>query len=272
MEFLFIALKNTLIQFGALFGVFLVGGFVLTWLARWTNNVFRQFRFPRFGLYVFGSLGVPVHELSHAVFCKLFFHEVKGIKWFDPKGRGGSHGAVTHYYSPDNLYHRLGHFFIGLGPVILGPLILAGLFRLLVPGAEAAFTLSPPDAAGGFRMFVQSLSAQANFSSVGFWVFAYTAAAIASSLELSREDMAQALTGIWILLFLLFTINIGAAAFRADWHGAALSAARGLLAFWAALFAFTAAISALNLAACTLVMGLLNRLFGRELINPFRTF
>jgi hypothetical protein len=269
-------LKHTVIQFAAVFGVFIAGGLSLTWLARLTNNAFRQFMFPNFGLYFFGSVGVPVHEFSHALFCKVFFHKVQKIKWFDPEARGGSHGAVTHLYSPTNIYHRIGHFFIGFGPVILGPLVLALLFRFLVPGAERAFSVASLSYDGAlvkstFSMFFTSLFTKANLHAPGFYIFLYLAAAISSQLELSPEDLKQARTGVWVLLLLLLAVNTVATILRANWHGTAIVAGLGVLTFWGCLFVFTALISIGTLLVTTLLFSLVNGLFGREPVNPFRS-
>ncbi|HVK62233.1 MAG TPA: hypothetical protein VM432_11810, partial [Bdellovibrionales bacterium] len=139
MSGLFTALADSLIQFLYVFGSFLAGAAVLTLLSRWTNNAFLQSRFPKAGTYVFGWIGVPIHEFSHAIFCRLFLHKVTKIKWFDPKGKNGAHGSVTHTYQPWNLYHRVGHFFIGLGPALLCPFFLGLLYWTLVPGSQFAF-------------------------------------------------------------------------------------------------------------------------------------
>ncbi|MES2855823.1 MAG: hypothetical protein V4692_08165, partial [Bdellovibrionota bacterium] len=138
MSGLFTAITNSLLQFIFIFGCFLAGACVLTLLSRWTGNAIRQSRFPQSGTYIFGWIGVPVHELSHAVFCKIFFHKVTDVKWFDPKGKDGAQGSVTHTYHPWNLYHRVGHFFIGLGPALLCPVVLGLLYWALVPGSSEA--------------------------------------------------------------------------------------------------------------------------------------
>ena len=84
-------LSQSAFQFFSIFGLVILGGVALTFLSRLTNNTFRQFLFPNFGMYVFGWIGVPVHEFCHAFFCKLFLHDVKDVKWFDPEGKGGAH-------------------------------------------------------------------------------------------------------------------------------------------------------------------------------------
>ena len=139
MDALLLILKNTALQFGFLFGAGLIGGATLTLLSRLTNNVFRQFRWPQAGTYLFGWIGVPVHEFCHAFFCRVFLHEIKSIKWFDPSGKGGAQGSVTHTYSEWNPYQRIGHFFIGLGPVLLGPALIAATFLICVPSARGLY-------------------------------------------------------------------------------------------------------------------------------------
>lgn len=274
MEFFIVVFTNTAIEFAILFGVFVAGGCLLTWLARWTNNVFRQFIFPQFGMYLFGIVGIPVHEFSHALFCKLFMHEIKKVKWFDPKARHGAHGSVTHHYNPYNPYHRLGHFFIGLGPAILGPALLALLFRFLVPGARAVFTISPTgvvtrDWVETTHAFFSALTTKTNFSSPGFYLFIYLAVSISSQIELSPEDLKQARIGVIPLVLILLFVNLVAVTFKSNWHGLALEMGFGVLSFWSCLFLFAALLSALNLACWTLIMGLANRLFGRSGVNPF---
>jgi len=271
MHTIWMIAQHAFVEFWALFGIFLAGGALLTYLARWTNNAFEQFVFPRLGFYLFGFIGVPVHELSHAFFAKIFFHEVSEVKWFDPKGKGGNHGSVTHHYNPWNLYHRVGHFFIGLGPTILGPAILAGAFYLLIP--EGRFLFHAPEPA--FRIgpligeLARVLSSRATLASPGFYVFGYLAVCISSQIELSPEDLKQVAIGVFPLLFALVLANILAWALGAAWHSHALAVGARLLGMMAGLFACAAFLSAVNLALFTGLLGLVHLLTGRPGINPF---
>jgi hypothetical protein len=264
--------SQSALQFFSVFGLALIGGGALTFLSRLTNNTFRQFLFPDFGMYVFGWIGVPVHEFCHAFFCKVFLHDVKDVKWFDPEGKGGAHGSVTHEYHPWNPYHRIGQFFIGLGPVLLGPCILAALFYFLVPMSQSLFHptgVSFQAATQSAALIAKAIVNKTTLTSFGFYVFLYLAVAISSQMELSGADLKQALTG-FIPLFLLFVaMNFVATAFNASWHHVVLQIGSSVMTVGIIIFLFAALLTTINLALCLFFMTLINRCFGREGINPF---
>jgi hypothetical protein len=243
-------LKNTVCQFGFFFGILIAGGGLLTLISRSTNQAFQQSRFPNFGLYFFGFIGVPVHEFCHALFCKLFFHEVKKVKWFDPKAKGGANGYVMHSFNPWNPYHRIGHFFIGMGPVLLAPLILGGLFYFLVPSGRGLFhadflstgTIKPMTLG-----LLHAIFRRSTFSSPGFYVFLYLSLCITSQMELSKEDMKQAVLGIVPLVVLLALINAAAWIFHFSWHYRAVQYGTLGLTAGACVFTFAALLSTANL-------------------------
>lgn len=274
MQTLFFILRNSVIQFGALFGVFLVGGAVLTYLSRSTNNVFRQFIFPRFGLYAFGMIGIPVHEFSHALFCKLFLHDLKKVKWFDAKAKGGAHGSVEHQFNPWNIYHRIGHFFIGLGPAILAPLLLALLFYALVPGAREAahfnFTMDTHIPAQ-IAHLLRSMLNRTTLSSPGFYIFLYLGICISSQIELSHEDLKQVAIGVVPILLVLVLLNLFSWASGASLHLRIMSVAARMTPAVGCVFVFSATLAAINLAICTVLFGVVNMLSGRDGVNPFRS-
>ena len=246
-----ITVKNTFIQFFLIFGVVGIAGFALTLLSRWTNNVFRQFAWPELGTYLFGWIGVPVHEFCHAFFCAVFLHRIQKVKWFDPKGKGGAQGSVTHSYHPWNLYHRVGHFFIGLGPIILAPLLLAAVAHFLVPATP--------------------YWSRANLSSPGFWVFVYLAMCVSSQIELSREDLNQAATGLLPVILVLFLGILTGWCFDFSGHAIVIGVAVTIVKSSSEIYTLAVGLSAVNLVACTLLLGLANRVTGREFVNPFRT-
>lgn len=75
-------------------------------------------RLTRLLYYTFGFIGVPCHEISHALAAWLFGHKVTKIKLFGI-GEGGLSGYVLHSWNPRSLYQRQGLFWIGISPLIV---------------------------------------------------------------------------------------------------------------------------------------------------------
>jgi hypothetical protein len=273
MHVLWKIITHSTIQFGFLFGVFILAGTILTLISRWTNNAFRQFLFPNFGIYAFGFIGVPVHEFAHALFCKIFLHQIRDVKWFDPSAAGGAHGAVTHEYNPWNIYHRIGHFFIGLGPVLIAPFVLGGLCYFLVPDAKHLLHNSPVQTAQlqpWLHGFVTTLTSMKALKSIGFWIFVYLGMCISSQMELSLEDLKQARSGLPAIALVLFVINTIAWLFSFSWHERFVHLGSQAWTMGLALYGITAFLAIANLLICTLLFTTINRVCGREGVNPFR--
>ncbi len=267
--------KNVALEFWFFFGVLVTGGALLTFLARWTNNACGQFIFPRVGFYLLGFIGIPIHEFSHAFFCRVFFHKIQKIKWFDPKGRGGSHGAVTHQFHTWNLYHRIGQFFIGLGPTILGPLILGALFYFLLPAGRSLFLTPIADISETIPVgigFAKVVFNSANLTSPRFYIFLYLTICISSQIELSPDDIKQVATGVLPILLVLLVANTASWAlwgFNGGWHQRALTMSTHFAALMTCLFTFATVLSVVTLIAVTSVFGLINVFSGHRGINPF---
>ncbi len=263
-------LKSTSLQFIAAFGVLFIAAMTLTWISRWTNNLFQQFRFPRLGLYLFGIIGIPAHELSHALFAKLFFHRIHKVKWFDPQAKGGSYGVVIHSYSLGNWFQRLGLFFIGLGPTLLAPLLLMALFALLIPQNSFFHWPSGSRTSLGENLS-QLLFSPSLWTSARFYLFLYLGICLTSQMELSEEDFKVARGGLLPIFAILLVAN--AIAYFFKWN---LNQTLGVfwlpaLHWWLSFLALALGISLFNLLACYLVFSPLNLLFGKKAINPFRS-
>jgi hypothetical protein len=270
VDALILILRNTALQFAFLFGAGLISGAALTFLSRLTNNVFRQFRWPSVGIYLFGWIGVPVHEFCHAFFCRIFFHKIQSITWFDPKGTGGSQGSVTHTYQPWNPYQRVGHFFIGLAPVLLGPAIITGVFLLCVPSARTLYPALTDGGVHGGLAFAKAQLAMTSFRNVGFWIFVYVGFSIASQIELSKADLKQAAVGLVPVMLILLFFNFGAWALDLHWHSRVVHAGHAVTAAVSGVYAFAAIVAVAAFIVIALVFGLINFLCGRGFINPFQ--
>ena len=159
-------------------------------------------------------LGTPVHEYSHALVALLFRHKINDIVLFSPDVRTGELGHVNHSYNPKSLYQSVGNFFIGLAPLIIGPLILVVLLYILIPQGKEILNQLPNNynlfasLPAGIIKFFQLLFSSSNIDSYRFWIFLYLSFCLASHLAPSKSDLKGAWRGGLVIIFWLFIINI----------------------------------------------------------------
>lgn len=148
--------------------------------------------------------GVVVHELGHAFFCLVFGHKIVEMKLFSPE-EDGTLGYVNHSYDPRNVYHRIGNFFIGTGPVWFGTAVLWFISYLLLPeGIE----FESNSIAAGVRNVLSV------FLSPDFWqrwqsyLWLYIMLTVASHITLSPPDLSGSLDGGGIIIFAVVTASL----------------------------------------------------------------
>jgi hypothetical protein len=176
-------------------------------------------------LGIFGWLGTVVHELGHAIFCIIFLHKITDMKLFHPDPETGTLGYVKHTYNRTNIYQLAGNFFIGIGPILLGTAVIFLLsYWLLGPNP---FNLGGTFNAGTTqlnswdapRTILQNLWTTSghlfagifswqHISSWQLYVFIYLVLAIGNSLTLSLPDIKAALGGFFIIVILIFILNL----------------------------------------------------------------
>lgn len=163
-------------------------------------------------LLVTGIIGTPIHELSHALMCVIFGHKITEIKLYQPSGKGGALGYVTHTYNRKNIYHQIGNFFIGTAPIVIGSGVLMLAMGLLLPDAFELMMLEIEFISdiGDFfplifgmieAIFLDALDAWQT------WVFLILAIMIASHMEMSGADIKGSLGGLGILSLLWLLIS-----------------------------------------------------------------
>jgi len=175
-------------------------------------------------LMLFGWLGTIVHEGGHALFCVLFGHRIIAIKWFDLAGTDGSLGYVKHSCDRNSLYQRIGHFFIGIAPILLGTVVIYYASRYLLGpevfatirhNADSAMQVSKhsfaalAEAIGHNCLTILSvLFTRDNLSNWKFYVFLYLTFSVGSSITLSPQDIEGALSGFLTLIGVLLVFNV----------------------------------------------------------------
>lgn len=102
--------------------------FIQRQIELYTTTKLTRLGYPKLR-FVTAFIGVPVHEISHAIACLIFGHKINEIKLLQFNGTP-TLGYVNHSYSKRNVYHRIGNLFIGLAPIYIG-LILCVLFTKL---------------------------------------------------------------------------------------------------------------------------------------------
>lgn len=178
--------------------------------------------------YITGFLGTPIHELSHAAMCLVFFHRIQKMSLFRI-GDDGVLGYVNHSYHPRNLYQRIGNYFIGVAPILCGGAVLFLVMPHLAPSLYLLFDGYVEDFAYlqlkgfglaeffayAFVVLQGMLAALLTFSAdgIGLWVFYILALCIALHMNLSGADIKGALPALIPLVPTLLIVNLALGCF-----------------------------------------------------------
>lgn len=197
-------------------------------------------------LYGFGWLGTSIHELAHAFFAVIFLHKIHDIKLFSPNMENGYLGYVSHDYNPNSFYQTIGCFFVGIGPILLCPLLLILVtfllydLNLIKMGVSFQFKFSSQapfistDILAAWNDFLKVIETVIYGVNATWWKFAlfiYLFFAIGSSIALSKPDIDGALIGFFSFVILLFLLNLAT-----QWYGNVLTFYVNLLSQWMGIF------------------------------------
>jgi len=191
--------------------VFFIGIISALGLLIWRlNKTFFKLLGPKAGRRVFlttGVVGTPIHEFGHVFFCVIFRHRIKEVKWFTPNSADGTLGYVLHTYNKKNVYHQVGNFFIGLGPLLFGAAAIVGLMYIFMPNASEVSFMGGTSAEAYLDTLWSVFSAifsPSNFASILWWIFIILACSIAMHMDLSVADIKGSARGlVWILVIML---------------------------------------------------------------------
>ena len=290
--FIVIIFSKTFIDLFRLFGNIIIFGFILYLLSSMTRRIFAKTLGAKTELYITGWIGTPIHELSHALFCIIFNHKISDIKLFTTKS--DTIGYVLHSYDSRSWYQQIGNFFIGVGPIIMGTLIVYFLFLLLAPELkENIFSVKIDyDKSAGilniiysgisniftsilniFSNIIKNILVSQSYKNIGFWIFIYLSISIASHMELSPADISHAWKGMLVifavsLIFntLIFIIKI---IFNLEIPEYILLFIDKTLNIYSSLLIFSCIISLFNFLISYIILTPINFIKNRKLINPF---
>ncbi len=223
-EYLMLAGKNSLFQLIFLFGPIIILAFFINYLSLLNNRILNRILGTQGYLMLFGWLGVPVHETGHALFALVFGHQIKEMKLFRPDPKEGTLGFVLHTYNPRNLFHQVGNFFIGIGPIFLGAFVLLALswflFRinmveLPIFRYSTSMLSSPELIKTGIASWYEGIETyfvltvrEENSSWWRMVLYVYALLAVGSAIKLSWSDISGAFYGFLfiVLFFLVFNL------------------------------------------------------------------
>ncbi|MFC1860807.1 hypothetical protein ACFLYL_00800 [Chloroflexota bacterium] len=213
----------TLYQMTSLFGGIVIFGLAIHVLSQLTFKALER-AFGRNGVYLVAWLGTPIHEASHALFCLIFFHKIIEIRFFRPDPVTGTLGYVQHTWNRKNPWQVLGNLFIGIGPVILGCMVLFAVFYVMISDSSQAWNIITTrvneidrnySIGNYFNVLALSLPVMlkliftaANITTFMFWVFLYLSICIASNIRLSTADIKHIFSGMGCLVLPFLVINL----------------------------------------------------------------
>ena len=290
--FIAIIFSKTFIDLFRLFGNIIIFGFILYLLSSITRRIFAKTLGAKTELYITGWIGTPIHELSHALFCIIFNHQINDIKLFTTKS--DTIGYVLHSYDSRSWYQQIGNFFIGVGPIIIGALIVYFLFLLLAPELkENVFSVNIDyDKSAGilnmiysgisnifisilniFSNIIKNIFASQSYKNIGFWIFIYLSISIASHMELSPADISHAWKGMLVIFAVSLIFNTFLLIVKIIFN---LEIPENLLIFvdkalniYSSILIFSCIISLFNFLISYIILTPINFVKNRSLINPF---
>lgn len=172
----------------------------------------------RFGwnsVLVTGWLGTPIHELSHAIMCAIFQHDIVEMELFKPDKKSGRLGYVVHTWQKGNRFQEIGSFFIGIAPLLGGTAVLLLLLIVFFPviGKEALFSINPElplweQIGNSLQKLFAGLFQASNLASIRLWLFLYLVICVGCHMAPSKSDYEGATKGGLMLLILLIAGSV----------------------------------------------------------------
>ncbi|AWI06552.1 M50 family metallopeptidase [Clostridium drakei] len=220
MNFLTEILWKTLIETFYLTGMIILIGLTLGVLR---NNSIKNFQrsFGSNAVMITGFIGVPIHELSHAIFAVLFGHKITKIKLLQKPDENGVMGYVQHGYNQNSIYQQIGNFFIGIAPIFGGVFSIITLMKFMLPRVYNSFidilirslhvTVLNKNTIEGiinsYSGLIKVIFSLKNFQNPYFYIFLFLSICISSHISLSSADIKGAFRGLSVIFIILLILN-----------------------------------------------------------------
>ncbi|NMM64691.1 hypothetical protein HBE96_18960 [Clostridium sp. P21] len=220
MNFVIELLLKTCIETVYLTGMVILIGLILGILR---NNSIKNFQrsFGSKAVMITGFIGVPIHELSHAIFAVLFGHKITRVKLLQKPDENGVLGYVQHGYNQNSIYQQIGNFFIGIAPIFGGVFSIIALMKIIIPKAYSSFisilfgslhvtALNKSTVEGVMNSYlglIKVIFSLKNFENPYFYIFLFAAICISSHISLSSADIKGASKGLGVIFIILFILN-----------------------------------------------------------------
>ena len=211
---------KTVVETLYLIGMMIFVGFILGYLREHSMTNFQR-SFGEKAVMITGFIGVPIHEISHAIFAVVFKHKITKIKLFQKKDAQGILGYVNHTYNPKSIYQQIGNFFIGVAPIIGGIAAIIGLMRVFIYNVYSDFINvsinnlqvtaitegAIKNVFSSYFLLIKMIFSIKNFSNIYFIIFLFLAICISSHISLSKADIKGAFQGITAFFLVLFVFK-----------------------------------------------------------------
>lgn len=192
--------------------LFLLPTAIISLFLRQSKNLIGKLLMLNYGYksyMFFASIGTPIHEISHAIFCVIFRHKILEMKLFKPD-RDGSLGYVSHIWNFRSAYQSAGSFFIGVAPLILGSALLVIFVHLIGAGQyfDGIAQYSLTELFTGFVVTFKKVFMDINnYKNLYFYIYLILLVAIGSHLGPSASDLRGATYGSVIIVIYLIAAN-----------------------------------------------------------------
>lgn len=150
--------------------------------------------------YIFGWLGLILHEISHMIMCKIFRHKIISFKLLSLDSGFREFGYVNFTHDKYSIYQITGLFFVGVSPIITGCLVIFYSGVYLVPELFIMHTYA------SLNSFMDSIAE--HLARWHLWVFLYISISVISGMAMSRNDINISMKGFFIIFLIVNIILI----------------------------------------------------------------